>query len=229
MVTPLSKLPNFDPYTVPVLGVDAHLPPPLAERLTPEGLRQRFAETERVWTPEFAREIRFTDRQPADAAVLIPLVMRDELTVLLTERTAHLSTHSGQVAFPGGKKDDTDPDAAFTAMREAHEEVGLEASFIEVIGTLPIYVTGTAFIITPVVALVKPGFVLQPNAHEVAAAFEVPLSFLMNPAHHRRHAFEHDGVRREWLSMPYMDDGKERFIWGATAGMLRNFYRFLLA
>jgi 8-oxo-dGTP pyrophosphatase MutT (NUDIX family) len=215
---------------MPVLGIDSHLPAIAPEQLTPQALRERFAESGRAWVPEVVRELRFTDRQPADAAVLVPLVTRPEgVTVLLTQRTAHLSTHSGQVAFPGGKTDDTDLDAAATALREAQEEVGLEPDRVEVIGALPIYVTGTAFFITPVVGLVRPGFTLVPNEHEVADAFEVPLAFLMNPAHHRRHAFEWEGARREWFSMPYPQGGGERFIWGATAGMLRNLYRFLAA
>jgi hypothetical protein len=101
---------------------------------------------------------------------------------------------------------------------------------VQVLGNLPTYVTGTSFIITPVVALVQPDFTMTPNTMEVADVFEVPLVFLMNPANHRRHAFEWGGARREWFSMPYMDDQiTERFIWGATAGMLRNFYRFLAA
>ena len=229
MTTPLSKIPNFSPETMPVLGIDTHLPAIPPERLAPQALRARFAETGRAWEPEIMREHRFVDRSPASAAVLIPIVLREVPMVLLTERTAHLSSHSGQIAFPGGKTDETDTDAAFTALREADEEVGLKADFVEVIGTLPTYVTGTAFIITPVVALVQPGFVLQPNVHEVADAFEVPLSFLMNPAHHRRHAIEWEGVRREWFSMPFADVARERFIWGATAGMLRNLYRFLAA
>ena len=94
---------------------------------------------------------------------------------------------------------------------------------------LPEYVTGSAFVVTPVVALVRPGFSLVPNVNEVADVFEVPLSFLMNPAHHQRQAFEFEGVRREWFAMPYQDQLKQRFIWGATAGMLRNLYRFLSA
>ncbi|MCU0932007.1 MAG: CoA pyrophosphatase, partial [Serpentinimonas sp.] len=109
------------------------------------------------------------------------------------------------------------------------EEVGLESAFVEVLGTLPTYTTGTAFVVTPVVALVRPGFVLQPNPGEVAEAFEVPLEFLMNPAHHRRHAMLWEGRRREWFSMPYPHPSGERFIWGATAGMLRNLYRMLSA
>ena len=107
--------------------------------------------------------------------------------------------------------------------------MGLARDFVQVLGTLPVYTTGSAFIITPVVALVQPGFTLVPNAGEVADVFEVPLSFLLDPANHRRHTLVAEGVRRDWFSMPYEDDGVERFIWGATAGMLRNFYRFLAA
>ncbi len=227
-VTPLSRLPNFDPRTVPVAGVDAHLPAVPAERLQPESLRARFAAPP-AWQPEVRAEPRFTQRQPAQAAVLIPLVARPEPTLLLTQRTAHLSTHSGQIAFPGGKVDESDAGVIDAALREAEEEVGLAREFVQVLGTLPIYTTGTAFIVTPVVALVQPGFTLTPNAGEVADVFEVPLSFLLDPAHHRRHALVAEGVRREWFSMPYRDGDIERFIWGATAGMLRNFYRFMAA
>lgn len=163
------------------------------------------------------------------AAVLMPIVMRAEPTVLLTQRTSHLSTHAGQIAFPGGKVDETDADAVAAALREAEEEVGLAPQWLEVLGQLPLYTTGSAFMVTPVVALVRPGFSLQPNAHEVAEVFEVPLAFLMNPAHHRHHQVFWQGVQRQWLSMPYQDHAQDRFIWGATAGMLRNFYRFLSA
>lgn len=226
--TPLSRLPNFDPRAVEVTRIDAHLPAVARDALAPGAIRQRFVQPPR-WEPEFWLERKFTDRTPTHAAVLVPIVMRERPTMLLTERATHLSTHSGQVAFPGGKSDETDRDAAHTALREAHEEVGLDERFVEVVGTLPTYTTGTQFIVTPVVALVQPGHTLTPNASEVADVFEVPLDFLMNPAHHRHHALEFAGVRREWLSMPYMDGNTERFIWGATAGMLRNFYRFLAA
>lgn len=226
--TPLSKLPNFDARAVPVIGIDTHLPAAAETVLQPAALRQRFAQPP-PWAPEIWAERKFGERHPAQAAVLVPIVMRERPTVLLTERTTHLSTHSGQVAFPGGKRDDTDLDAADTALREAQEEIGLEREWVEVIGELPTYTTGTRFIITPVVALVRPDHRLTLNAFEVADAFEVPLQFLMNPAHHQRHAMDVGGVAREWFSIPYMDGDRQRFIWGATAAMLRNFYRFLSA
>lgn len=230
----VSPLPDFDPRQVPVVGVDTHLPAVAAERLQPQALRQRFASPP-TWRPEVLQEKRFSQRQEARASVLVPLVMRgpqqDQPTVLLTQRTAHMSTHSGQIAFPGGKADPEDADAAATALREAHEEVGLAPQFVQVLGQLPTYRTGSAFVITPIVALVHPGFTLQINPHEVAHAFEVPLEFLMNPGNHRRHVLHWQGVQREWFSMPFQDQisGEEHFIWGATAGMLRNFYRFLAA
>jgi 8-oxo-dGTP pyrophosphatase MutT (NUDIX family) len=219
---------TLDPRVVPVASTDAHLAPVPGVLLTADALRARFAHPP-VWEPEVWHERKFADREPADAAVLLAIVLRQRPTLLLTQRTAHLSTHSGQVAFPGGRVDDDDADAVAAALREADEEVGLRPEFIEVLGTLPTYTTGTAFVITPVVALVRPGFELVPNPYEVAEAFEVPLDYLMNPAHHRRHVAEWDGARREWFSMPYDDAGQERYIWGATAGMLRNFYRLLIA
>ncbi len=176
------------------------------------------------------QEPRFTDRPLARAAVLIPIVLHgDQPTVLLTERSLQLANHSGQVAFPGGRIDRGDADARAAALREAYEEVGLSGEFVELVGELANYVTGTAFVVTPVVGLVRPGFALTPNPDEVADVFEVPLAYLMNPSHHHRHRLEWEGVRREWFSIPFHDGLVERFIWGATAGMLRNFYRFLVA
>ena len=225
---PLSKLPGFDPRTVAVAGVDSHLPAVPQERLRPEALRERFGSPP-VWEPEVRLEPRFTQRAPVQASVLVPLVMREQPMVLLTQRTSHLVHHSGQIAFPGGKVDETDADVVAAALREAEEEVGLRADFVQILGTLPLYTTGSAFIITPVVALVRPGFILAPNPGEVADVFEVPLAFLMDPANHRRHSLLAEGLQRDWFSMPYQDEGMERFIWGATAGMLRNFYRFMSA
>jgi 8-oxo-dGTP pyrophosphatase MutT (NUDIX family) len=154
--------------------------------------------------------------------------------VLLTQRTDHLNDHPGQISFAGGRVEPTDADAAATALREAHEEIGLEAPFVDVLGAMPTYTTGTGFIVTPIAALISPGFTVTPDPFEVADVFEVPLAFLMNPANHRRHAVEVNGAKREFLSMPW--DGHDAqgqprryFIWGATAAMLRNLYRFLAA
>lgn len=222
MTTPAS----FDPRTVPFRVDAAGLTPISADRLTPQSLVRRFAQPVE-WVPEFHKEPQFSDRSLTAASVLIGLVMRERPTVLLTQRTAHLSSHSGQVAFPGGKADADDAGPVATALREAQEEVGLSAEFVDVLGTLPHYTTGSSFVITPVVALLRPDLVLRANAFEVDAIFEVPLDFLMNPAHHRRHQVATPSGMREWLSMPYRDAEHERFIWGATAGMLRNLYQFL--
>lgn len=220
----------FDPRDVPALGPLAgeRLLAAHPERLTSTGLRQLFAQPP-IWTPELMREKRFGDRPPTRAAVLLPVVMRERLTLLLTLRSAHLASHSGQIALPGGKLDANDAHAVAAALRETHEEIGIEPERVEVLGTLPDYVTGTSFIVTPVVGLIAPGFELHPNPGEVADVFEVPLDFLMDPVNHRRHAWDWEGSVREWYSMPYDDAGQERFIWGATAGMLRNFYRLLTA
>jgi 8-oxo-dGTP pyrophosphatase MutT (NUDIX family) len=224
---------RFDPHAVPVIGIDDRLPAVPAERQSPAALRERFRRPP-AWEPEIHVERRFTDRPPADASVLVPLVLRDELAVLLTMRTDHLNDHPGQISFPGGRAEPSDHDAIATALREAHEEIGLEAQFIDVIGAMPTYTTGSGFVVTPVVALVRPGFVLHADPFEVADVFEVPLRFLMDPANHRRHAIEFDGARREYFSMPWQATGdedapREYFIWGATAAMLRNLYRFLIA
>ncbi len=165
------------------------------------------------------------DGDPVEAAVLVPLVLREEgLTVLLTQRTDHLHDHAGQVSFPGGRVEDTDDGAVATALRETHEETGLAAHHVDVLGTLPRYYTGTGFAITPITSFVRPGFSLSPDSFEVAHVFEVPLSFLTDPVNYRLHrAVLPDGRVRQYYSVPW----QEFFIWGATAAMLRGMYQIL--
>jgi 8-oxo-dGTP pyrophosphatase MutT (NUDIX family) len=154
------------------------------------------------------------------AAVLIPVVDHPEPTVLLTQRSAQLSNHAGQIAFPGGKIDVTDASPLDAALREAEEEVGLDRGFIDPIGYLGVYGTAFGFRILPTLARVRPGFTLRINKGEVDDAFEVPLSFLMNPANHQLHSKEFRGMERFYYAMPFA----ERYIWGATAGILRVLY-----
>ena len=154
------------------------------------------------------------------AAVLIAVVDHPEPTILLTQRSAHLNDHAGQIAFPGGKIDATDASPLDAALREAEEEVGLSRDFVEPLGYLDLYGTAFGFRILPTVARVRPGFSLTINHSEVDDAFEVPLSFLMNPVNHKVHSKEFRGMARSYYAMPFA----ERYIWGATAGMLRVLY-----
>jgi len=154
------------------------------------------------------------------AAVLIPVVDHAEPTVLLTQRAAHLNDHAGQISFPGGKIDATDASPLDAALREAEEEIGLRRESIEPIGYLDLYGTSFGFRILPTLARVRPGFKLRINQAEVDDAFEVPLAFLMNPANHQLHSKEFRGMERSFYAMPFA----ERYIWGATAGILRVLY-----
>lgn len=156
-----------------------------------------------------------------DAAVLVPVVdYGDEARVILTQRTATLRKHSGQVAFPGGGIDATDKTPEEAALREAFEEIGLEHRFVETVGRMPDYLTGTAFRIKPVLSIVKPGFTLKPNPDEVDEIFEVPLSHLMTDASFKRASRLFQGTERHFYEIHYGN----RYIWGITAGILRLIY-----
>jgi 8-oxo-dGTP pyrophosphatase MutT (NUDIX family) len=154
------------------------------------------------------------------AAVLIPVVDHPEPTVLLTQRSAYLNDHAGQISFPGGKIEATDASPLEAALRETEEEIGLSREFVDPIGYLDLYGTGFGFRIVPTMARVRPGFNLRINHSEVDDAFEVPLAFLMDPANHQVHSKEFRGMERSYYAMPFGD----RYIWGATAGILRVLY-----
>jgi 8-oxo-dGTP pyrophosphatase MutT (NUDIX family) len=156
------------------------------------------------------------------AAVLVPIVLHAAApTVLLTQRTAHLRDHASQISFPGGRIEPEDASVRHAALRETQEEVGLDPRHIEVVGYLPEYRTGTGFSVTPVVAFVTPPFSLRPDPFEVAEVFEVPLTFLLDPANHQQHEIHWRGRLRQYYAIPYGD----YFIWGATAGMIMSLFR----
>jgi 8-oxo-dGTP pyrophosphatase MutT (NUDIX family) len=154
------------------------------------------------------------------AAVLIPVVDRDQPMVLLTQRAVHLPDHPGQIAFPGGKIDAGDATPLAAALREAQEEVGLDQTFVEPLGYLDLYMTTLGYRIVPTLARVRPDFSLVLNRAEVDETFEVPLAFLMEAANHQRHSREWQGMTRTYYAIPFAD----RYIWGVTAGILRNLY-----
>lgn len=199
---------------------DRRDPERIEPRVTADRLRRHFAEV--PIGPDVVEEGQPTRRIPA--AVLVPVVERaGDLSILLTRRTDHLHDHPGQIAFPGGRREQSDASAVMTALRETEEEVGLARRHVDVLGELPRYHTGTGFEVTPVVGLVYPPFELKPDPFEVAEAFEVPLEFLLDPRNHQRCSLEIRGSLREFWAMPFGD----YYIWGATAGMLVSLYRFL--
>ena len=221
--------PGFDPESVPIAAVSSD--PAIAPMLlTREALVGAFI-APRAWQPEVTDEsrdqrLRAGADGPVAAAVLVPIVMREKgPTILFTQRAAHLNDHAGQISFPGGSSEAADASALETALRETEEEIGLARGHVEAIGRLPDYPTITGFNVTPIVALVTPPFSLALDDFEVAEAFEVPLSFLMDPAHHQRRVVHLADGARTFTAMPY----GRHFIWGATAAMLRNLYRFLFA
>lgn len=153
------------------------------------------------------------------AAVLVPIVERDGgMTVLLTQRTDHLTAHAGQISFPGGRVETEDRSLEAAALRETEEEVGLQRRHVDLVGQLDIYVTRTGFEVTPVVGIVTPPFAIEPDPFEVADVFEVPLAFIVDPANHEKQSRTYKGMERQFYVLPY----ENRYIWGATAGMLVN-------
>lgn len=158
------------------------------------------------------------------AAVLVPLIDHPHgMSVILTLRTDHLNKHAGQISFPGGRIEPEDRDAVDTALRETEEEIGLPRAKVEIVGRLDDYVTGTGFVVAPIVGVIEPPYPVEPDPFEVADVFEVPLDFLIDPNNHKRHSKIFNGVERYFYAMPYQD----RYIWGATAAMLVNLYEVL--
>lgn len=183
--------------------------PPLEELLTADDLEKQQANAMVGLRP---------------AAVLLLIVDRaDAPTVVFTQRTAHLADHAGQIAFPGGRHHDEDRSPEDTALREAREEIGLDASRVEILGRLPQYRTSTGFAVTPIVGWTRPPLAYTPDPEEVADVFEVPLEFLLDVRNHRYESAFYKGRMRHYWAMPY----GERFIWGATAGMLVTFQRLV--
>ena len=230
----LAAPPGFDAQAIPIHQVCTDQKRVAPELLEPEALKVRL-QSPPQWQPEITDESRhviaadiIARRQAAGkvtrAAVLIPLLLKEGgLSVLLTQRTNHLRDHAGQISFPGGRMDPEDQTPNDTALRESHEEIGLDPKRVEIIGHLPEYLTVSGYSVTPVVGLVQPQAEYVLDAFEVADVFEVPLEFLLDPANHQVRLWESEQGGRRFYSMPY----ENRFIWGATAGMLRNLYHLL--
>ena len=226
--------PGFDAQAIPIHQVCTGEKKVASEFLEPAGLKARL-QSPPQWQPEITDENRhviasdiIAKRQAAGkvtkAAVLIPLVLKEGgLSVLLTQRTNHLRDHAGQISFPGGRMDPEDKSPNDTALRESQEEIGLDPKRVEIIGHLPQYLTVSGYSVTPVVGLVQAQAEYVLDEFEVADVFEVPLSFLLDPANHQVRLWQSEQGGRRFYSMPY----ENRFIWGATAGMLRNLYHLL--
>lgn len=215
---------TFDPQTFPLDSIAGEAPVS-ASRLQEGWLRDRFANPP-LWVPETIIDPRITSVPERRAAVLMPIVLREHgPTLLLTLRTANLRNHAGQISFPGGSAEQSDHSLTDTALRETEEEIGLSRKCVDVLGTMPEYFTGTGYRVTPVVGLIRPPFDSFPDPGEVAQIFEVPLTYLMDGKHHeRRLMLLPEGMQQRLV---YAMQYEQFFIWGATAGMLRNLYHFL--
>ncbi|MFA5488150.1 MAG: CoA pyrophosphatase [Candidimonas sp.] len=221
---------GFDPLVQPTVACGALAPLPLPA-LELDFIDRAFARTftwkvEPVFTDSFSIE----GQEPRDvkaAAVFFPLIQRsDGLHVLFTRRATHLSNHAGQISFPGGRIEASDQDAVAAALRETQEEIGVGPEFVRLIGAQPSFLTSTRFAMKPIIGELRPGFVLRPDASEVAEVFEVPLSFLMDTSKHRLHMVQlPSGNSRYYFSITW----ESYFIWGATAALIRNFYHYLAA
>jgi len=239
-IDPLASQPIFDPEAVPhdpaFVSTEARGTAVAADELRPSAIRHRFASPP-SWRPELRADMRvlYPERAQRVASVLIPLVLHpDDVAILLTVRTAHLNDHAGQISFPGGRVESSDTDAIATALRETQEEIGIPASGVDVIGTLPEYLTATGYKVTPVIGFVKTPLAPVLDPFEVSEVFEVPLAFLMDPANHERRVVDTGDAQRTFYAMQYSrpDSGvspRNYFIWGATAAMVRNLYHFLRA
>lgn len=232
---------GFDPRAARVVCTfEQHSPPP-QERLTAAGLRARFSASTKVqWQTEPRACEPSSSTETVAAAVLIAFLQtrhchanNSTLSLLLTQRPQSMSSHAGQIAFPGGRVDAEDASTEAAALREAWEEVALPPDAVQVLGRLPMYATGSGFAVHPIVALVDAGVMLadlRANPAEVDAVFAVSLSDLMQPCGHQLMQFDWQGKTREWFAMPTSDtQGEERYVWGVTAGIVRNLYHFLSA
>ena len=230
IVLPRLSRAGFDPQLQPELALPAGVAVPSAA-LEVDFIREAFRQNPPWQTEPSVSDLFDAEglRQPGlvQAAVFMPLVQRlDGLHMLLTRRATHLTDHAGQISFPGGRIEPSDRDAVAAAIRETQEEVGIEPSYLDFIGIQPDMLTATGYSVTPVVGTVRQGFSMRPEPSEVAEVFEVPLAFLMDPASHKLHrAVLPNGSERLYFSMLWQD----YFIWGATAALIRNLYRFLHA
>lgn len=222
--------PDFNPRTQPIVQLpesDLLLP----QTLSLEFIQNAFAnhhkwQVEPIYAKSFPSDFsKYIQYKPA--AVFVPLVQNESgLSMLFTKRTQHLQNHAGQICFPGGRAEASDKDSIATALREMHEEIGIEPKYINLMGTHPKYITVSKFIMEPVIGSLKPGFSIAPDANEVDQVFEVPLSVLMDPNNHILHSLPRQiGYEKFYFSMTW----EQHFIWGATAALIRNFYRFLLS
>ena len=224
-------VPGFDPQAQPLVSQSQSLLPLHNETLQLDFIQEAFRHridwhVEPVFTDSFRAEA-CKLQNIIQAAVFFPLVPRpDGMYVLLTRRATHLSNHAGQISFPGGRIERSDSGAIAAALRETREEIGVGAEYIRLLGTHPGFLTTTRFIMKPVIGYIRPGFSIHAEPTEVAEVFEVPLSFLLDPAHHNLHRAQlPEGGHRLYFSIPW----GSYFIWGATAALIRNLYHHLAA